>query len=274
MGSVFSPYYWWARHRDPEDHVCINICLYGPRRHHWAMTERGRGALDRGAQHFRVGPSALHWDGTRLTLDFDERASPFPRPLPYPMRGRVTLHPETLGQEAHSLDPKGRHRWEPIAPMARAEIEVSEPSLAWSGHGYIDTNSGTEMLEDGFRRWDWSRATLPDGAAAILYDLTYPDGTQKSIARRIAPDGTPEPFAPPPRQRLPTGLWGIARQTQSEAPPKLTRRFEEAPFYTRAAIETSLLGARVPAVHETFNGPRFASPVVKAMLPMRMPRRP
>ncbi|MEO1533819.1 MAG: hypothetical protein AAFU72_16775, partial [Pseudomonadota bacterium] len=124
------------------------------------MTERGRTALDRGATHFRVGPSALAWDGTRLTLDFDERSSPFPRVVPYPMRGRVVLHPEALGQEAHSLDPQARHRWEPIAPLARAEVTVAEPALAWSGHGYIDTNSGTEMLEDGFRRWDWSRATM------------------------------------------------------------------------------------------------------------------
>ncbi|MEM6944678.1 MAG: carotenoid 1,2-hydratase [Pseudomonadota bacterium] len=273
MGSVFSPYYWWKGHRAPEDHVCINVALYGPRRHHWAMTERGRGALDRGATHFRVGPSALAWDGTRLQIDFDERSSPFPRLIPYPMRGSITVHPEALGQEAHALDPAGRHRWEPVAPLARAEIRVAEPAITWDGHAYIDTNSGTEMLEAGFRRWDWSRATLPDGGAAILYDMTYPDGAGRSLARRIAPDGSAEPFDPPPRRKLPTGLWGVRRETQSEAEPRLARSFEDAPFYTRATIETELFGARVPAVHETFSGPRFASPVIKAMLTMRMPRR-
>ncbi|MEM6678773.1 MAG: hypothetical protein AAF675_12965 [Pseudomonadota bacterium] len=270
---MFSPYYWWAGHAAPENHVCINVALYGPRRHHWAMTERPRSALDRGTSHFRVGPSSLSWNGTRLEIRIDERSSPFPRVLPYPMRGRIAIEPEVLGRETHVLDAKSRHLWSPIAPMARAEVRMAEPGIAWDGHGYLDTNGGTEMLEAGFRRWDWSRARMADGSAALLYDLEDWDGGQHSIARRIAPEGTAEPFAPPPRQRLPRGIWGVARGTQADAPARLARSFEDAPFYTRAAIDTELLGERVKAVHETFDGRRFASPVIKAMLTMRMPRR-
>ncbi|MEO0819652.1 MAG: carotenoid 1,2-hydratase [Pseudomonadota bacterium] len=273
VGSVFSPYYWLAGHRAPEDHVCINLCLYGPRRHHWAMTERGRGALERDAGRFRVGPSQMSWDGTRLTLDFDERASPFPRVGPYPMRGRVVLEAEALGREGYALDAAGRHAWRPLAPMARVAVQVAEPALAWAGHGYLDSNWGTEMLEAGFRRWDWSRAQMGDGSAAILYDMEPRAGEAQGLALRIRPDGAAERFTPPPRRRLPRGWWGVARATQAEGPARLVRGLEDSPFYTRAEIETELLGERVPAMHETFDGRRFASPVVKAMLPMRMPRK-
>jgi carotenoid 1,2-hydratase len=43
IGSVFSPYYAWARRRGPTDpeHFCaLNVALYGVDKG-WAMTERG-----------------------------------------------------------------------------------------------------------------------------------------------------------------------------------------------------------------------------------------
>ncbi len=47
VGSVFSPYYAWARRKGPADagnHCAINVALYGDAGHRWSMTERGRGA--------------------------------------------------------------------------------------------------------------------------------------------------------------------------------------------------------------------------------------
>jgi hypothetical protein len=47
VGSVFSPYYAWARRPRAQhapralDHCAINVALYGPGRGRWAMTERG-----------------------------------------------------------------------------------------------------------------------------------------------------------------------------------------------------------------------------------------
>ncbi|MEM6488928.1 MAG: hypothetical protein AAF677_11790 [Pseudomonadota bacterium] len=277
VGSVFSPYYWWAGHRVPEDHVAINVALYGPSdrpRHHWAMTERGAAALDRGPAHFRVGPSGMAWDGARLTLEFDERATPFPRlERGYPMRGRIVLHAEVLGRRGMVLDPAGRHRWQPLAPSAHVEVDVAEPALRWSGHGYLDTNDGDEMLEQGFRRWDWSRARLADGRAALLYDVEPREGAAEALAFTIGAAGVPEPFDPPPRHRLPRGWWGVARHTRADSAPRLAMACEDSPFYTRAAIATRLRGEDCLAMHETLDCRRFASPVVKAMLPMRMPRR-
>ena len=50
---------------------------------------------------------------------------------------------------------------------------------------------------------------------------------------------------------------------------KLRETLEDTPFYSRSRIE-------VPgglAVHESLDLDRFSSPVVRAMLPFRMPRR-
>ncbi|MEM9971030.1 MAG: carotenoid 1,2-hydratase [Pseudomonadota bacterium] len=273
VGSVFSPYYAWAGHGDPEDHVCINVALYGPR-HHWAMTERGRDALTRDRTSFRVGPSALSWDGDRLMLEIDERTTPFPRlQRGYAMRGRITLHAETLATRRFEIDHVGLHRWQPLAPAARVEVAMETPGIGWSGHGYLDTNDGDAMLEDGFRRWDWSRARLADGSSAILYDCALKGGGENKLALHFRHDGTADPFEMPPRAPLPRGWWGVARATRADGPARVTQAFEDAPFYTRAAIETELMGQRVAAVHETFDGRRFANPVIKWMLTMRMPRR-
>src|SRR5512138_334009 len=67
VGSVFSPFYAAARRRGAAaaiDHSAINVALYGqPRR--WAMTERGRAAIERTSDACRVGPSRMLWqDGT------------------------------------------------------------------------------------------------------------------------------------------------------------------------------------------------------------------
>ncbi len=46
IGSVFSPYYAWARRHgpaDPANHCALNVALYGPRGKRWCMTERGAG---------------------------------------------------------------------------------------------------------------------------------------------------------------------------------------------------------------------------------------
>jgi carotenoid 1,2-hydratase len=43
LGSVFSPYYAWARQKgsvDPRAHVALNVALYGRPGARWSMTER------------------------------------------------------------------------------------------------------------------------------------------------------------------------------------------------------------------------------------------
>ena len=268
VGSVFSPYYAWSGRRDPEDHVSINICLYGPRGA-WAMTERGRADLTRDERHIRVGPSAMSWQDGALVVEFDERAVPLPRRL----KGRLRLVPDVLNERDFPIS--DGHRWRPVAPAARIELDAPDLGLSWSGHGYHDTNWGVEGLEYGFRRWDWSRARFPDATSAILYDVEPRGAPAHTLALRFGTDGVPRAFEPPPRASLGRGLWGVARKIQCEAgsEPELVRSLEDAPFYTRAEVRSRLLGHDVVSVHETLDGDRFGSRWVKGLLPFRMPRR-
>ena len=268
---MFSPFYKWSRGHgsgDPLQFCALNAVLYGrPRR--WAMTERGSAAVDRSATHLSIGPSALRWDGTTLTIDIDEVTAP----LPSRLRGKVRVHPAAVTGRRFTLDDAGRHRWSPIAPVSRVEVELSHPALRWSGPGYLDTNDGDAPLEDDFVEWDWCRAPMRDGAA-VLYNAVRQVGGGQSLALRIARDGGVEPFDPPPPVTLPpTRLWRVSRTTRADAQPAVRQTLEDTPFYSRSVIETRLLGEPVTAVHESLLLDRFRAPWVQAMLPFRIPRR-
>ncbi|MEA3638492.1 MAG: carotenoid 1,2-hydratase [Lamprobacter sp.] len=273
IGSVFSPYYAWARRSalaDPEHFCAINVALYGKDRRAWAMTERGRQQLYRSADTLMIGPSSVLWDGNTLTVHIDERGAPLPKRI----RGQVRVHPRALTKQRTPLDPEGRHRWWPIAPESRVEVALSHPGLRWSGNGYLDSNDGDEPLEHGFRQWDWSRTKLRQGSA-VLYDMTFLDGTQRALALRFDDRGAAAPFEPPPRTPLKTTpWWRIPRATQAD--PKqgaeILETLEDTPFYARSMLRTSLLGERVTAFHESLSLTRFASPWVQMLLPFRMPR--
>ena len=47
----------------------------------------------------------------------------------------------------------------------------------------------------------------------------------------------------------------------------------DAPFYSRAAVETTIDGEDCTGVHEALDLRRFRSPLLKPMLAMRVPRR-
>ena len=266
---MFSPYYAWAGRRDPLNHCALNVALYGGVKR-WAMTERGRGRVAVEPARFAVGPSAMAWDGTALTVEIDEIAVPRLSRI----RGRVRLRPEALTEEAHVIDGAGRHLWWPVAPCARIEVELERPSLAWSGHGYFDTNAGYEPLEAGFRSWTWCRARRgPD--AAVLYDATWRDGTRRMLALRFDGAGRAHAIEAPPAAALPGTLWRVDRAAVSEdGRAELLDTLEDAPFYARSLVSTRLLGERASAVHESLSLARFATRWVKLLLPFRMPRDP
>ena len=279
IGSVFSPYYAWARRRgqgDPRNHCAINVALYGRAGgKRWALTERGRDALHQSAEGLTIGPSAVRWDGSTLTVKIRERAAP----LPYPVRGTVHISPTGITQRDFALDEAsggtgGRHRWWPIAPCARVEVRMQEPPIAWTGHGYLDMNAGDQPLEQGFLGWDWSRTDL-GGETAILYDTLGRGGAGMAIAVGIGADGSVRDIPAPPRVPLPaTAVWRIGRGTRCEPEGRacVERTLEDTPFYARSLIRTRLLDRPVIAMHESLKLTRFASPWVQILLPFRMPR--
>lgn len=271
IGSVFSPYYAWRGRHNPQDHVCVNVAVYGPGVKRWTMTERGERALSRDHTNLWIGPSHVHWDGTSITVDFDEVGMPLPRRA----RGRLRLTPKWTNDEVFALDGRGRHQWWPIAPVCRAEVSLTEPQLNWTGHGYFDSNWGDEPIENGFHRWDWSRARLPDEGAAILYDVERLDQTRHSIAIAFDKSGTVRHFDPAPRQDLGNTFYRVPRFTQCESDfqARVVETFEDTHFYQRSHIETKLCGEIVPAMHESMALYRFRTGWAKMLLPFKMPRR-
>jgi carotenoid 1,2-hydratase len=265
---VFSPYYKWARRRgggDPLQHCALNVALYG-RKKRWTMTERDSGAVHRTSDYLAIGRSVLSWDGKGLTVRIDEVGMPFPRRV----RGTVRLYPQAVSTRGLVLDAAGLHRWQPIAPCARVEVELGQPEISWSGPAYFDTNAGDRPLEDDFVRWDWGRAPIP-GGTAVLYDLERRDGPF-SIALRYDAAGGVEDFVPPPSVTLERTGWRVPRRIGLDS-PSVVETLEDTPFYTRSVVAGTLLGGPVTAMHESLSMDRFTMPVVQAMLPFRMPRR-
>ncbi len=231
------------------------------------MTERGRGALARTRDVFALGRSALAWNGGGLDIEIDETCAPLPRRL----MGRVRIAAEGLNARAFELERQGRHMWRPILPQARAEVRMRAPGLDWSGAAYFDTNHGDEPLEAAFRFWTWSRASAGEGAR-VFYEAERRRAPPLALSLAFARDGTAREAQAPARAALPKSLWRVARHTRSEGDARILSSLEDAPFYARARIAHRLDGAELCSMHEALDLDRFASPIVKAMLPFRMPR--
>jgi carotenoid 1,2-hydratase len=271
VGSVFSPYYRWARRRGdstPENHCAINVALYG-RAGRWAMTERAHRHNHRDASSFVVGPSRLDWDGQCLHIRLDEVCVPWLKPL----RGRIRLWPQSLSRFSVPLDEQGKHRWGPLSPVGRIEVDLQDPKLNWTGQAYLDSNEGDEPLEDAFHLWDWSRTHHADGSTEVTYDLHGPDRPDRLLRLRFDPQGQVEHLPTVPHRALPKTGWRIPRRMRSVDQPRVAQQLEDTPFYQRCLLSRPELGPRVHTFHESLSMPRFVSPVVQAMLPWRMPRR-
>jgi carotenoid 1,2-hydratase len=162
--------------------------------------------------------------------------------------------------------------------MPSARVEVIGDAFAgggWSGEGYHDTNWGERPLERDFICWDWARGAASDGGAVLTYDALLGGGGSKRLGLRFSGDGSVKHFDLPERQILARGFWGVGGGLASEVGdiPRLVRRLEDTPFYRRSLVETCLDGETIAMMHETLDCLRLAMPLVRLMLPFRMPRR-
>ena len=127
IGSVFSPYYFRSRSRGAtpaEEHVSLNVILYGPSKSRWCMTERAATALDQSSSRLSIGPSAMQLTDAGVTIEIDERATPFGQRV----QGTVQLRFQRAGETCFELDDAGEHWWWPIAPLAQVEVEMARPA--------------------------------------------------------------------------------------------------------------------------------------------------
>lgn len=235
------------------------------------MTDRGTAALRQTASRFEVGPSMMRWDGRDLIIDINEISS---HPLINRIRGQIRVSPQGLTDVELPLTADGAHIWRPFAPRARIDVDIDRPGWQWQGEGYFDANFGTRALEEDFSYWTWGRYPTRQGATCF-YDATRLDGSELAAGFRFDPDGRAETIALPPKARLRRSLWAVRRETRADPgfAPRQKLGMLDAPFYTRAAVETQLDGERVTGVHEALDLRRFRSPLIKPMLAVRVPRR-
>ena len=234
------------------------------------MTERRSGALRQDVATLQIGPSQLRWEDGALVITIDEVTAPIPSRL----RGEIRLRPQVMTGETYAIDGAGRHFWRPIAPRADVEVTLSQPACAWRGQGYFDSNWGDEPLENAFTAWDWARAHRAHDTL-IFYDVERRGGEAAGLALRIGEDGVVTAIEPPAMHDQPLSFWRMPRRVRghSDAPPRLRQTLEDAPFYTRSAYDGVLDGEPAEIVHESLSLDRLRLPLVRAMLPFRMPRR-
>jgi carotenoid 1,2-hydratase len=271
IGSVFSPYYKKSGRNIPIDHSCLNIALYG-KGARWVMTERGASDTQQSRDSLNIGPSAMRWERDRLVIDIEERDIRLGIPWRRRVKGQIILHPEMLNQRSFKLDPEGRHHWQAIAPRARIEVKMDAPDITWNGSAYLDSNHGSEPIEDGFHSWHWSRAHFGK-QVAVIYEGQRRNGSHFGSALRFDATGTPHEEELPLVAPLPPTLWGMKRQTRADrGHASVIKTWEDSPFYARTTLSARLFGEPVVAVQESISLNRLINPVVQFMLPYKMPR--
>jgi carotenoid 1,2-hydratase len=263
VGSLFSPRYSVAARRGglPLEHCAVNFALYRQgARLCWVLSEYPRVELE-AASRLRIGGSTLSYEDGAVRMQVEERTAPWGRPV----RARLVLEPMTaLGDEVQ-LAPGLPHWWRPMAPRARARLEVATEGVAVEGWGYHDTNHGAEQLGARLSGWHWSRT---HGARETVVDYVLPDGVAP-VKVTAGPEGVLCERGPR-GEAAPTVLtgWGLrvprhlrAGNTVVGAP----RLLESSPFYAR--VEAREGG--MDTLGEVADFRRFHSPLIRWMAHFR-----
>ena len=268
---MFSPYYKKAGRIDPENHSSINVAFYGPKAR-WTMTEHAKKSVLRDEDNLTIGYSHVRWNGSHVEIDIVEQDKRLFNPFRRQVKGKLRVYPEMANSNAFALDPAAKHIWHCLSPRAKVEVEMTAPSLSWSGSGYLDSNFGSESLEEGFRVWHWSRAHIGD-EAVVCYEGIRRDGSGFSSALKFTGSGKAEDISLPMVAPLPNSKWQLTRRTRSDqGNAKIVATWEDTPFYSRSILKSKINGHQVTAVQESLDMDRFASKIVQFMLPYRMPR--
>jgi len=277
IGSVFSPWYTFARRRRGAvpalEHCAVNVALYGPSAR-WAMTERAASSVRADATSLSIGRSRLDLATDVWRLDVDERAAPSGRRL----RGTIEVDAGRPQVPAMTLDAAGQHHWQPVRPQTRLRVRMEDPALSWEGTAYVDTNRGDVPLEHTFATWHWSRAHATDGSTLIRYDVVERNSGVPAASRTlsIAPDGALRVAPDGERHELaPTRWFRMARPTRLRDGARAVDlcTFEDTPFYSRSHFHECIGDERHSVVHESLDMRRFTHPAVQCLLPFRTPRR-
>jgi carotenoid 1,2-hydratase len=288
FGNPFSPRYARARRHGPAralDHCAMHVALRGPNGARWSLRERAIPDGARRRDQVVLGGSRFGWDGEGLSIDIDETTTPGG----LRMQGRVRIRPETgaapgaeSAESAIDLDPSGDHRWWPVAPIARAEVDFRTPAVRFEGDAYADANAGCVPLESTFASWCWSRARVDRQRAVVAYDVVPIEGAAAARSLAFGPRGMDEIDSLVRRPLAPTA-WGLARYVNVDANAgsnanattvRVLRSLEDGPCYARTLVASRLLGRDALVMHEVLSAERLRRAWVRFLLGFKMGRAP
>ena len=236
----------------------------------WTMTERGESAVILKDDTFKVGPSSMSWVNNKLIVDIDELTTPHLSRL----KGQVIIEPSQISNIEVPLKSDGTHIWRPFSPISKIHVDLNIKGWNWSGHGYLDGNFGTRALEDDFSYWTWSRLT-GNSESMTFYDANLRDGSIFNLGLRFDNNGDIDFIEGVPKTSFSRSLWQVYREARSDSgyQPRQIQNFLDSPFYSRSKIRTRIQGNEVEGVHEALDLNRFANPLIKPMLALRIPRK-
>lgn len=270
VGNVFSPAYFRARRArlaaDPLAHCGMHVVVHGET-NAWALSEwRGQDVM-RSRDSLTLGRSGLVRDMHGITITIDERASAWTSGI----RGTIRIDTSTWFDHVFALDAASRHGWWPVAPRARIEVALDRPRLRFIGNGYHDANAGSEALEQAFAGWSWCRAASDD-RTSVVYDVRARTGEVSPLALAFDDGGGVTALDGLVPGELSTSRWRLPRTTRVDPGTRATvvRTLVDAPFYSRALLDTTLGGRRGLAMHEVVDLERFTRRSTQWMLPFRM----
>ena len=280
-GSVFSPHYAQRLRRGEAacglDHPAVHFALYErePGRPSlscqrlWVMNEYAPSAFSADGGSIGVARTVLRYRHDGVDVDIDEDTTRFFGKPGDRVRARLRIDtPLHVGSTVPAF-PLGEnsageaHFWQPIAPAARAEVELSCGALRlrFSGHAYCDRNCGSGRLEDTFVRWSWAHGVTDgaDPAALVLYQAQRWDDQVLALAVQYPPQPSKAEHGGAQIWRDERSGWGghggdrtdylwlrvparfVLGAYQAERIRK--GRLEDAPFYARYAATLSAPGA-------------------------------
>lgn len=268
VGSVFSPFYKRAVHlreADPMDYCALNVALYSRPHPRWAMSEIRRDQVSRDPQCLSLAASSLQWREGRLVIDIDERTAPGRRAL----TGRVMVTPSFTTAREFALSVDKQHRWWPVCPSARVDVQFQKPATQWSGRGYFDINRGAAPLHEAFDAWHWSR-THHDDDTQLTYNATARSGEVTNLSLKVSADGVVSETQVHPEQALPASpIWRAPRAAHLGGSTSIVQTLEDTPFYARSLVRTDAAPLAI-TMHESLSLSRFRAGWVSALLPFRM----